>query len=485
MLSTRPLSRMRPDPRAAGFAPAAAAAAPPVPYVPFDHAARFELTGRAGNVLQDVINVGVDGTFVAVAIGYGLEEDRGRPARVSADPNNRGGVVPGDLTLGDLPISALIEGFRVNPGFERIVFTAEDAGRARSRGALVERALSNDPLAPAVFSGNGDDTAPVLFERVKPSNDFSFLFTIVDSATGRELQDEPIHSLASLGRSDGARPFRMFAQPLTFEPRSSVRLQVIERTDDVRGTLFIVFYGYKLLANGCPPPPPAPRPSGRVIPFDYVTTFRLTGRPGQVLEDEVTVNVEGGFVATAIGYALEVDDPVVRLAWDNVDDITLPELRLPLAKVRDARAAGGAAATIDLATLPLRLFPTGALQDGIRIRRDFLRIAFAAGGRLNDGVPVNLLDGMFERLNVPESVSFRYSIFDSGRGIELQNQPLHNLAGLGAADGSRPFKQLLRPLVCVPRSTIRVRVEERFGRGTLFIVFQGFKRLERPRGERP
>jgi hypothetical protein len=39
-------------------------------------------------------------------------------------------------------------------------------------------------------------------------------------------------------------------------------------------------------------------------------------------------------------------------------------------------------------------------------------------------------------------------------------------------------------MVCVPRSTIRVRVEEHAGRGTLFIVFQGFKQLEASAGER-
>jgi hypothetical protein len=74
-------------------------------------------------------------------------------------------------------------------------------------------------------------------------------------------------------------------------------------------------------------------------------------------------------------------------------------------------------------------------------------------------------------------VSFRYSIFDSGRGRDLQNQPLHNIAGLGSADGERPFKRLARSIIFQPRSTIRIRVEERFGRGTLFIVLQGYKVL--------
>jgi hypothetical protein len=37
----------------------------------------------------------------------------------------------------------------------------------------------------------------------------------------------------------------------------------------------------------------------------------------------------------------------------------------------------------------------------------------------------------------------------------------------------------------LPRSTIRVQVEERFGRGTLFIAFQGYKLLDAgPQGGR-
>ena len=84
---------------------------------------------------------------------------------------------------------------------------------------------------------------------------------------------------------------------------------------------------------------------------------------------------------------------------------------------------------------------------------------------------------MFERLNRPDDVSFRYSIFDTGTGRELQNQPINNIAGLGIANGDRPFKRLARPMLFQPRSTIRVTVEEQFGSGTLFIVFQGYKLL--------
>ena len=47
--------------------------------VPYDYGATFRITGRPGNVIQSVINTAPDSLFVAVAIGYGFEEDRGRP----------------------------------------------------------------------------------------------------------------------------------------------------------------------------------------------------------------------------------------------------------------------------------------------------------------------------------------------------------------------------------------------------------------------
>jgi hypothetical protein len=127
----------------------------------------------------------------------------------------------------------------------------------------------------------------------------------------------------------------------------------------------------------------------------------------------------------------------------------------------------------------LASLPPSALQDGIRIRPNFVRIAFTDGGGLEPNFPVDALDRVFERLNRPQDVSFRYSIADTGTGRELQNQPINNIAGLGIADGDRPFKKLARPMLFLPRSTIRVAIEELFGRGTLFIVFQGYKILGR------
>ena len=59
---------------------------------------------------------------------------------------------------------------------------------------------------------------------------------------------------------------------------------------------------------------------------------------------------------------------------------------------------------------------------------------------------------------------------------------MHNIAGLGAADGDRPFRPFARPVPFVPRATIRIEIEELsvgplFKDGTLYLVLHGYKRL--------
>jgi hypothetical protein len=80
-----------------------------------------------------------------------------------------------------------------------------------------------------------------------------FKYSIVDSGTGRELQNRPIPNIAGLGEPNGERPFRAFAKPMLFMPRSTVRFEVEEITDDGTTTaaeLFIVLHGYKMLGYG-------------------------------------------------------------------------------------------------------------------------------------------------------------------------------------------------------------------------------------------
>jgi len=431
--------------------------------IPYDAAASFELQGRPGRVAASVINIDVDGTFVATAIGYGLEEDCRRPLELPEIGGNGGGPPDtfrlGDIRLGDIPTDVLMDGFRAKP--DPGLFDTSTTGPRVGLDRVIAQAARASVL-----------------EHLVPRSEVSFFFSIVDSNSGRELQDEPIHNLASLGKTNGERPFRVLPQPLSFAPRSTIRLQVIENSEGVRGTLFIVLYGYKILAaSHCPESvvralqgaPECPGeiiglPSDRITPFDYVANLQLANRPGRLITQDVNVNVEGGFVATAVGYALQAESPPFRLAAAvaRLDASTRAEI---------VNSSG----EFNLAALPLSVFGARAVEDGFRIRPSLLRVALQDGGALSETVAPELIDKVFESLNRADDVSFRYTLFDGGTGRELQNGLIHNIAGLGIANGDRPFKRFSRPMIFFPRSTIRVVVQENFGRGRLYLVFQGYK----------
>ncbi len=413
--------------------------------IPFDYAASFQMSGRPGNIVQDVINIGAEGKFVATGIGYGFEEDRFEPVELEQgviDPAGDGTFVPGNISLAQISLPSLISGIRLAPPVA--------ANALRQPRAIEER---NE-----------------LLQTVRTQNPLSFLFSIVDSGTGRELQDEPAHNLASLGAGDGERPFRELPKPMSFTPRSTIRVQVVENSEGTIGRLFIVLYGYKILAaSGCPesvmrnlrgtaacPTETVAMPTDRVIPFDYVASVQLRGIPGRRQETEVNVNAEDGFVATHLGYGLDTAEQ-------------------RLLRRRDEPAGG----LLNLRDLTLNDFELDALRDGIRLGPTYLRAAVPDGVALSNALPFGLAGDTFESLNCADYLSFRYSVSDSGTGRSLQNQFIHNIAGLGAANGDRPFKQFARPMIFQPRSAIQLAVREGDGRGRLFFVFQGYKVLKR------
>lgn len=437
---------------------------PAVRVIPYDYVADFNLTGGPGNLLQDVINISVEGIFVAVSIGYGLNEERGEPLTLltgegRTPPNPQ---TLGEITLDQIPADVLIEGFRVNPEFDAIAV----------KDGQLNRAL---PFA----------VAKDIFQQLKQTENFGFLLSIVDTASGRELQNEPVHSVATLGRADGQRPFKRLPQPMVFMPRSTIRLQVEERTAGVKGQLSITLHGYKILGvagqledtvrtlGEFDPWQKIPVydhetgdyqtlgdavqrdiPTNKLVPFDYVSTLDLLGKPDTVVVDEVPINVDGGYVATAIGYSLDVADTSVQIGLVDENE---PEPDLRAIKLTD-------------------IAPVQALLDGIRIHPLRVRFAFTSGGRLSR-VPRDMLSRMFQTVNLPDAVRFTYAVADAGTGRDLQNRPIFNVAGLGIADGDRPFRVLHKPMMFLPRSTIRVQVREVFGRGRLFVVFQGYKIL--------
>jgi hypothetical protein len=447
---------------------------PAVRVIPYEYVADFPLRGgtvdnvgnlvdNVGNLVQAVINISVEGIFVAVSIGYGLDEERATSLRLITPPGTTPPTTLGAVRLANLPPDVLIEGFRLNPNMSAI---------AIQQDGQLNRDL---PVTP--------DT----FQRLKSADNFSFLLSIVDTGTGRELQNRPVHSLATLGRADGRRPFKMLPQPMVFLPRSTIRLQVEELTKGVGGRLFITLQGYKVLGLAGALEEETRRlaafdplkkipvydhetgnyrtlgemieqavPTTRAVPFDYVSTLDLSGRKGNIIEDEVPINVDGVYIATAINYSLDTGDTDIEIVKEQVIGVEAPII-LGDIKLTEIR-------------------PVQALFDGIRIHPLRTRFAFTADGQLNT-VSQDLLRRIFQSVNRPEEIRFLYSINDTSTGRELQNQRVFNVASLGIANGERPFKVFHKPMIFLPRSTIRVQVEEVFGRGRLFLVFQGYKIL--------
>jgi hypothetical protein len=169
--------------------------------IPYDHVATFTLTGtQRGHRLEDVINISVDGTFVATSIGYSF---------VVKQPPKPQPVL--------------------------LMRIADPTDISQVLGALFyDPEVGIRTLAARLFG-------------------VDFTYSIIDSGTGRELQNRFIHNLAGLGSSDGRRPFRPMAKPMIFQPRSSIRVVVEEISEGPLyegAELYIVLHGYKILGGG-------------------------------------------------------------------------------------------------------------------------------------------------------------------------------------------------------------------------------------------
>jgi hypothetical protein len=177
--------------------------------IPYDHVAVFTLLGQRGNRVQDVINISIDGAFVAVAIGYSFIAT---PVELPPSPT---------VVTASSPPSELLAGWLLG------IFGTE-------------------PTLPATL-------LQCLAARVCG---IEFKYSLVDSGTGRELQNRPIHNIAGLGESSGERPFRPLAKPMLFMPRSTIRIEIEEISEGpmyVGAQLYIVLHGYKMLGYGTQP----------------------------------------------------------------------------------------------------------------------------------------------------------------------------------------------------------------------------------------
>lgn len=135
----------------------------------------------------------------------------------------------------------------------------------------------------------------------------------------------------------------------------------------------------------------------------------------------------------------------------------------------------------DLATGTIGPRTAALLQNGIRVNPVFfdeIVRALSTGSRLDP----KILEEAFEAVAAPpERIQFKYALFDDGTGREFQSEPILNTAGLGAADGRRPFRYFARPIEFERRTAVRMQVIEVSGfRGQLHVTLQGYKTLGTP-----
>ena len=158
------------------------------------------------------------------------------------------------------------------------------------------------------------------------------------------------------------------------------------------------------------------------------------------------------------------------------------------ATATDERAAGGTAAGVKeipydyVATFKLTGVRGARVQDVITISTEGTFVAVSVGYSFVPAAAAVAVPGSVPPFEGTPGIHFLYAIVDSGTGRELQNKAVHNIAGLGSADGNRPFRPFARPVHFVPRATIRIEIEEvsegpLFKDGTLFLVLHGYKRL--------
>ena len=227
--------------------------------IPFDHAFRYQLTGVRDNVLNSTVTVSIESSFIAVSIGYGVVPQV-QPVVFGIAPRQGANRIPN--TLNSVNLLEVLAGLNAGVGGTIL------RGQTGPEAVLKNGIRLNPDVAELALQGGGNavlsnEVFGRLFQAVgSPSELVQFKYAIFDEGSGREFQSEPILNIAGLGSAEGERPFRYFAQPITFKPRSTIRMEITE-VSDFTGELHVSLHGFKLLGEPNTPTAVA-RQSGRV-----------------------------------------------------------------------------------------------------------------------------------------------------------------------------------------------------------------------------
>jgi hypothetical protein len=238
--------------------------------IPFDYAFRYQLKGEPSLVQNSTVVVSIEAAFTAVSIGYGVIPAVS-PIKFGLRPSGTVILLAGgppvqfaQATLGDV-LTALAQVLGENIDLDPRAPASSRRIGPSTAAVMRDGFRLNPEFAEQILLSSGlgslsDEVASQTFEAVAaPPDQILFKYALFDDGSGREFQSEPILNIAGLGGSDGRRPFRYFARPIEYAPRSTIRLQITE-VSEFQGELHVSLQGYKTLgAPGSPtevgPPP--------------------------------------------------------------------------------------------------------------------------------------------------------------------------------------------------------------------------------------
>jgi hypothetical protein len=227
--------------------------------IPFDYAFRYELQGKRDNVINSIVTVSIESTFTAVSIGYGVVPDVN--TIIFGPPKNA--ITTDAASLRQVTLGVILDALRVPLAESKGSLSKETAEAVFKNGIKLNPEFAELALQRDGEADINDAVTTKLFQIVgSPSELIQFKYALFDEGSGREFQSEPILNIAGLGSAGGERPFRYFAQPIVFRPRSTIRMEVTE-VSDFKGVLHVALHGYKVLGGSDAPTAVAQRGTPR------------------------------------------------------------------------------------------------------------------------------------------------------------------------------------------------------------------------------
>jgi hypothetical protein len=398
--------------------------------IPFDYAFQFALTGKRGNKVQDVVEISMEGVFVALSVGYSLVADEKNGARAFQPVINP---------------ATLLRSPSLVPFF--------------SSGRLNRLFISGTP---------GADVAVVLV--TTPAG------IPVTPATGN------LPDIATSGRigSDGTV---LLDVTTAIGPPS--QLLVWDRTNNLFSQLLKIGAATGKEAT----PMIGPDPATKKLPAAGDDRLHIYGSESSSV-DLTLFKSDGSTPIPQTGITLDTSFTFATGASAFGKLVSLGSSRLSPGDLLivvfsgfDGAFSVFAVPRVRLSNISLGALAAGLEKSGVDLTRGF-RLNPNAAGLIAADLPLDqispvTIERIFETGSVAaEEVSFLYSLDVSSTGREYQSKPIHNIAGLGIANGDRPFRPFAKPMMIEPKSSLRIQVEELSGPpGTLFIVLQGYKML--------